>query len=433
MSTPNPRTIIAGALDRAGSALAGASGRVPGSAFRRPVGLLLAGSLGVALSLGPAFWEVPAAVRARTPGGGAGPTTSATGEPAAQAAKPAPKPRTELVGFYVNWDESSYRSLSANIEHLTTVMPEWYTVGANGKVRSLGDAKRRRTMKLIRSKRPDLAVMPIVNNFGAGQNPKALSGVLAKRGARKRLAADIVRTMRRGGFQGVNIDFEGLTSADRTNLVRFMRELYPLAKRNGLTVSADVLASSATYDYKALAANVDYLVPMMYDEHWKTSPPGPVASQGWYERSLKRFLAQVPSNKVVIAIGSWTYGWSAGSSRAKAYTYPKAMAEARKAKVPVKLERKSLNPTFAVRKGGSKQRFWMLDATTTFNHVKAASKSKPRGYAIWRLGAEDPASWRVLPKRDKLDSGVAESLRTDRRSIQYDKSKGLIVGQRVAP
>ncbi|MBE0476039.1 MAG: hypothetical protein IBX62_02950 [Coriobacteriia bacterium] len=363
----------------------------------------------------------------------AAPAPGAQPEPAAEPGPSAPEARSELVGFYVNWDESSYDSLAANIGELTIVMPEWYTIDGGGRVKQLDAKRQARAIKLIREKRPDLRVMPIVNNFGPGQDPKALAGKLEKRAARKRMAEDIVRTMRDGGFDGVNIDFEGLPASSRVDLVRFMRELYPLAEKHGLEVSADVLADSKTYDYEALARSSDYLIPMMYDEHWKTSPSGPVASQGWYERSLREFFSKVPPDKVVIALGSWTYDWSGGGSRAKAHTYASAMAEARKAGVPVKLDEKSLNPTFAHRKGGVHHRLWMLDAVTMFNQIKAASGSEPRGYAVWRLGAEDPSIWRILPKRDGLDAEAAASLETKRRSIVYDEERGLIVGARTAP
>ena len=351
---------------------------------------------------------------------------------AAPDAKPAKGPRSEVVGFYVNWDETSYQSLAKNIETLTIVMPEWYHVGGNGRLVPINPEKHGRVLDLIKQKNPDVRVMPIVNNFGGETDPKMVGKLIAKPAMRKRLAEDIVRTMKARGYHGVNIDFEGLTSADRNNLVAFMRTLYPLAKKADIEVSQDVLASSATYDYKNLAASADYLIPMMYDEHWKTSPSGPVASQGWYDGALKKFISQVPASKVVIAMGTYGYDWS-GGPRAKATTYPKAIAMARSSKQPIKLDPGSLNSTFWYESGGRKHRVWMLDAMSAFNQVKSASKYEPRGYAIWRLGGEDPGLWNVLANRDKLDADVAKSLAGGKRWVQYDAKRGLIVGQRTTP
>ncbi len=35
---------------------------------------------------------------------------------------------------------------------------------------------------------------------------------------------------------------------------------------------------------------------------------------------------------------------------------------------------------------------------TAYNHLRAADKYRPAGYALWRLGAEDPSIWQVMPR-----------------------------------
>src|SRR6267142_2444209 len=39
---------------------------------------------------------------------------------------------------------------------------------------------------------------------------------------------------------------------------------------------------------------------------------------------------------------------------------------------------------------------WFLDAVTAYNQMRAASGFKPAGFAIWRLGSEDPSVWSVM-------------------------------------
>ena len=42
-----------------------------------------------------------------------------------------------VFGFYVNWDPASLTSLRANLQHLTHLVPEWFTLlNGNG---DLGD------------------------------------------------------------------------------------------------------------------------------------------------------------------------------------------------------------------------------------------------------------------------------------------------------
>ena len=75
----------------------------------------------------------------------------------------------------------------------------------------------------------------------------------------------------------------------------------------------------------------------------------------------------------------------------------------------------------------------MLDAVSAFNQISWASDTESRGYAIWRLGAEDPGLWKVLPERDRLDADVAALLNDSQRRVRYDSASGLIVEEQLMP
>ncbi len=60
----------------------------------------------------------------------------------------------------------------------------------------------------------------------------------------------------------------------------------------------------------------------------------------------------------------------------------------------VSLDDDALNPTYGyVDDEGAKHSVWFLDAATFFNEVKVGDDYRPRGYALWRMGAEDPGVW----------------------------------------
>ena len=57
----------------------------------------------------------------------------------------------------------------------------------------------------------------------------------------------------------------------------------------------------------------------------------------------------------------------------------------------------SNNPHFSyVEDNGQKHNVWFLDAVTAYNEIHAADVYQPAGYAIWRLGSEDPSLWSVM-------------------------------------
>lgn len=356
-------------------------------------------------------------------------------EPAQPVAEAAPAPKTELIAFYANFDEKGYDSLERNAKDIGTLMPMWYHLGSNGKL-TFDDKHAKRVLDIIRRENPDMKVMPIVNNYDKASeswNAPQVGKLIANPSKRRAIAKHIVDTFAAAGYDGINVDFESFTQKDRANLVKFMADLYPLAKKAGLEVSMDVIVLSPTYDHAALAKHVDYLIPMMYDEHWKTSGPGPISSIPWFEKTLKRFIEQVPAEKVVVGMGVYSYDWGKPGQRAKSLTWDDAVRLAEKSGRPIKLTEPRMNSAFRYKSGGLTRDVWMLDAMSAFNQVSVASKQQVRGYAIWRLGAEDPALWNVLPKRDALGGEVAESLEEDGRQIQHDAGRNLITGARMAP
>lgn len=424
------------------------SGKLP-DYLTHPLTIAAAAIIGVSLIAGPLLF-----LGANKAGGStASPVQEAyapevattTIEPAV-AAEPAPvtpvpaateaaEPKTELIAFYANFDKKGYASLERNAKHIGTLMPMWYHLGSNGKL-TFDDKQAARVKEIIARENPDMKVMPIVNNYDKATeswNAPQMSKLIAVPSKRKAIAKHIVETFSAAGYDGINVDFESFAEADRQNLVNFMADLYPLAKDAGLEVSMDVIVLSNTYDHTALSKHVDYLIPMMYDEHWKTSGPGPISSIPWFEKTLDRFLEKVPAEKVVVGMGVYSYDWSSKGGRAKSLTYDAAVDIAASKNRPIKLTEPRMNSAFRYKDGSVTRDVWMLDAMSAFDQLSVASKRDVRGYAIWRLGAEDPALWKVLPNRDALDGKVAKSLEADGRTIEYDPKRNLITGARMAP
>jgi spore germination protein YaaH len=117
-------------------------------------------------------------------------------------------------------------------------------------------------------------------------------------------------------LDGINIDFENMYKADKEAFTQFIRELTPLAREQGLTVSVDVTIPdgsdtwSRCYDRKALAESVDYVCLMTYDQTWAGSPKaGSTAELDWVEENLKKTLKEVPAEKLLMGIPLYTRLW----------------------------------------------------------------------------------------------------------------------------
>jgi len=77
----------------------------------------------------------------------------------------------------------------------------------------------------------------------------------------------------------------------------------------------------------------------------------------------------------------------------------------------IHLDPASLNPTFDYADDDDRiHHVWLLDAVTAFNQLAVARSLQPRGFALWRLGGEDPSLWQVFGKHDPLDAAQAARL-----------------------
>jgi cellulose synthase/poly-beta-1,6-N-acetylglucosamine synthase-like glycosyltransferase/spore germination protein YaaH/peptidoglycan/xylan/chitin deacetylase (PgdA/CDA1 family) len=312
--------------------------------------------------------------------------------------KTAAKPRANeplVFGYYVNWDEASKVSLRMNLSHLTHLVPEWFTLkNGNG---DLDDQTDDQIVQIARDAK--LPILAEINNYRDGWQSADLHRVLANQTARENLIDNIYNNLIEHKFAGVNIDFEQLPASDKEPMVVFMQQLEARLHPAGLILTQDVPTDDdGSYDLKRLCQINDYIVPMVYDEHYQSSAPGPVASEDWFQNQLEELLKQVPPSKTVIGFGNYGYDWIIGSRKGGVeVTYGDVIAAAAANKTQIAWDQNTHNPVLRYKAGKDQHEIWFLDAVTALNHIEDVSDDGYRGVALWRLGAEDPGMWKALP------------------------------------
>jgi cellulose synthase/poly-beta-1,6-N-acetylglucosamine synthase-like glycosyltransferase/peptidoglycan/xylan/chitin deacetylase (PgdA/CDA1 family)/spore germination protein YaaH len=359
------------------------------------------------------------------------------------------------VGFFVNWDDSSLSSLKQNLDSLDMVIAEWLHLAAeDGALRENDPARQTYATDYLRVHRPDLSIIPLVNNWNGQEWEGAkLTRMLANPAARAHTIAQLTAYVEHHHFAGISIDFEEIAAKAQPDFQRFIAELYAVMHPKQLLVSVNVPASDPAFDYRKLAASADHLILMAYDEHWATGAPGPIASLPWFAKVLRQRQRDVPAGKMIVAIGNYAYDWEKGHP-AEERTFEEAVLTAKESEGNIRLDPASLNPTFAYADDNDHvHHVWMLDAVTAFNQLATARAVQPHGFALWRLGSEDPALWQVFGKDVPLDAAHAASLGDMRfgygldyegkgevleitahpqpgsREIQFDPKRGLITGE----
>jgi cellulose synthase/poly-beta-1,6-N-acetylglucosamine synthase-like glycosyltransferase/peptidoglycan/xylan/chitin deacetylase (PgdA/CDA1 family)/spore germination protein YaaH len=330
-----------------------------------------------------------------------------------------PTTRPLSVGFYINWDESSYESLKRNLDHLDWVVAEWSHLqnvadGANPLVTDIDIP----ALNWIRITRPEVRILPMVQNLLDEQwDGDLLARSIADEAHRQLLINALTMFVKENNFAGVCVDFEELPVSAQANLLTFIQELHTAFAAKGLLVSQAVPFDNPDWNYKAYSAATDYLMLMAYDQHWTGSDAGPVAAQDWFEQTLITRMREVDPAKTIIALGNYGYNWSDATHDVDEVTFQEALITARESSAEPTFDSTSRNPYFEYdEEDESHHKVWFLDAVTAYNQMRAASGYKPAGFGIWRLGSEDPSVWSVLGTQD----GSADSLRTINYGYQVD-------------
>jgi cellulose synthase/poly-beta-1,6-N-acetylglucosamine synthase-like glycosyltransferase/peptidoglycan/xylan/chitin deacetylase (PgdA/CDA1 family)/spore germination protein YaaH len=340
-------------------------------------------------------------------------TQSATRSADGSAARPL------AVGFYVNWDDSSYASLKQNVSQLDWVVPEWVRL-QDGQDPLALDIDRR-ALDLIRRERPGLPVLPLVQNYRNEQwDGDLLARAVADDAARQKLVASLAQFVERNGFAGLCIDFEEVPSESQPNLLLFMEGLRASFRPRGWTVAQAVPFDNPDWDYRAYARAADYLMLMAYDQHWATGSPGPVAARDWFEQTLGLRMRELDPARTIICIGNYGYDWSNRSGEATELTFQEAVLSARDSEARIKFDPASHNPRFDYdEEDGSHHAVWFLDAVTAYNQMRYARAFGPAGFALWRLGSEDPSLWGVFGSSKGADASP-DGLRLIRYGYDID-------------
>jgi cellulose synthase/poly-beta-1,6-N-acetylglucosamine synthase-like glycosyltransferase/peptidoglycan/xylan/chitin deacetylase (PgdA/CDA1 family) len=218
----------------------------------------------------------------------------------------------------------------------------------------------------------------------------------------------------------VTIDFEEVPTGGHKDLQDFLSRLSAAFAPHDWIIAQSVPFDDDSWPYKTYADIVDYTILMAYDQTDENGAPGAIAAQDWYERTLDKRMKQLPADSTIIAIGSYGYDWVKGG-RTLVDSFEGAMTAARDNGAQVQFDSATNNPHFSYQDNDGTHQVWFLDGVTAFNQMHAADPYRPAGYALWKLGFEDPS---ILPLMGRsYDAPAPQSLRhiaNNLENVDYD-------------
>ena len=128
-----------------------------------------------------------------------------------------PTGRPASIGFYVNDDDNGYPDLKRALPHLDWFVPSWMSLDGPGmELRTDID---KRALNYIRKTKPDMAILPMVQNAVDGRfDGNDLARFLADPTARSARIREMKAFLEANKFQGLTIDFENVPAAAQPNM-----------------------------------------------------------------------------------------------------------------------------------------------------------------------------------------------------------------------
>lgn len=317
--------------------------------------------------------------------------------------------------WYSTAGEESVQSFLAHADQISIVSPQVFSFDSLGMIRGQVDPR-----VVATAHEKGVKLVPLVMNPGFDQ--QTIHRILNVPSARNNAVHNLASLCRDKHFDGIQFDIENVNVIDRDALTSFMRQSATALHAVGCTVSAAVVPRSSdvpgptsydrwifdnwrgVYDYKALAQALDFISFMTYAQHTGGTPPGPVAGYTWMEDCLKYVLSLgVPPAKISLGIPSYSDWWyptyeEKGGARMRGSDISYAKAESLLARPDVRATWDGHDKVWWSfwPVAGVNQFLWVEDARTFVAKLALARQYGLRGYSVWVLGMEDPATWAAL-------------------------------------
>ncbi len=304
-----------------------------------------------------------------------------------------------VSGWIPYWNDSrGIKDAKKHLASIDTVYPFAFSVKSDGGIKDLADLDGKEWKSFIKAaQKKDIEIIPTLM-WSDGESTHAVLSNATKRAAHIEVIATMVE---KGGYDGVDIDYEGKKSDTIDYFSAFLTELKEELgdKILSCTIEARTPPESLykevpavinyANDYEVIGDVCDRVVLMAYDQQRADlllnksksgAPYMPLADVDWVEKVVQLALKNIPNEKIVLGIP--TYGhhytvtvepdWFRGYTRIGALNVPDMRDVAKEYKV---------TPT---RNNAGEMSFSYLpkDSTVKFPSSLKIPKDTPKGNIV---------------------------------------------------
>lgn len=215
---------------------------------------------------------------------------------------------------------------------------------------------------------------------------------------KNRLFQNLLAAMNEKGFQGVDVDFEYILSADRVPFANFVADLQNFLAPYGYTVSVALAPKTSDdqpgllyegKDYGLLGNAADWVLLMTYEWGYTYGPPMAVAPLNKVIEVVNYAVTRIDPSKIHLGIPNYGYDWplpyEKGVTKARTISNTEAVQIAVRAGVPILFDETAMSPYFTYTENGIRHEVWFEDVRSLTEKYSLLPSYQLRGISIWQI------------------------------------------------
>ena len=297
--------------------------------------------------------------------------------------------------------------LSAQLPYVTYLTPFTYGITAGGGLLPLEDD----AMLSAARQRGTAPVMHLSTLTESGQfDTQRAEMVLTDFEVQDRLVSEVLQTVLRKGFAGLDVDFEYLPGELAEAYAAFLSRLQRLLHSRGLFVWAALAPKTSAsqpgllyegHNYAAVGAATDGVLLMTYEWGYIYGPPMAVAPLPNVRAVLDYAITEIPAEKIFLGIPNYGYDWSLpfiqGVTRAQSISNQRAIELAVEYGIAIQYDETAQSPFFHYTDaGGTVHEVWFEDARSMSAKLRLIAEYGFQGGGFWNLMRPFSQTWLVL-------------------------------------
>lgn len=295
--------------------------------------------------------------------------------------------------------------LQRTLPYLTYLSIFSHRVSSDGTLGTVNDSE---LISIAKASR--VAPIMVITNTeeGGGFSSDVAHAVLESSETRENLINNIISTVTRKGYLGVDVDFEYIYPNDRELYNSFLTELKAELQPRGLTLSTAIAPKiSATqvgtlyeaHDYAFHGSVVDYLIIMTYEWGYLYGPPMAVAPYSEVKRVLSYAVTEIPSQKILMGMPNYAYDWTLPFTKgrpAEILSINEAILRADNLGAEIQFNQTSQAPFYEYSQNGVKHIVWFENARSTKSRLQLVNDFNLGGLSYWTINQFYAQNWRVI-------------------------------------